>query len=85
MAPPARFGAHTGRCAIEPDLLIMQRKRARTINVEGNPQRLADIGMFDGKLPCQENLAAVPVNRKIGCIKARAVAVIEYSNSMRQT
>ena len=55
------------------------------INIECDSQRLTDIGMFDGKLPCQENLAAIPVNRKIGCIKARAVAVIEYSNSMRQT
>ena len=63
----------------------MQQQRARAINIEGNPQRLADIGMFDEKLPRQENLAAIPVNRKIGCIKARAVAVIEYSNSMRQT
>ena len=77
--------AHTGWCAIDVDLLFIQPQRARTINIEGDSQRLADIGMFDGKLPCQENLAAVPVNRKIGCIKVGAVAVIEYSNSMRQT
>ena len=50
------------------------------IDVEGDSQRLRDIDMFDGKLPCQENLGAIPIRRKIGQIEADAAPV---NNSMR--
>ena len=50
------------------------------IDVESDSQRLADIGMFDGKLPRQKNLGAIPIRRKIGAIESGAVPV---NHSMR--
>ena len=80
MSPPSRFRAHTGWCAIDPDLLIVQQQRARRVDVKGDSQRLADIGIFDGKLPRQENLGAIPIRQKIGAIESGAVPV---NHSMR--
>ena len=72
--PPSAIRAYAGRRAAVPDLLLIELQRGCRDNVKGDPKRMSDIGVLDGKLPGQEYLAAVPTVGKISRIKAAAAA-----------
>jgi len=59
-----------GRRAVQPDLLFIQSRGSCRVRVEGDPQYLRDVRIFDGQLPSQEDLAAVLPGRKIGRMEA---------------
>ena len=75
LAPATRIRAHTGRCAIPPDLLLTQLQRGRRVGVKGDAQCAPDIGILDGKLPGQEDLRAILLGRKVARVKARVAAI----------
>src|ERR1700738_3895495 len=74
-APTTRIRAHNGRCAVQPDLLCIQLRRGRRVNVKGNPKCVPNMGIFDGKLPSQAYLDAILVRREVGHIKTAAAAL----------
>ena len=74
-APATGFWAQTGPRAVEPDLFIRQLPRAQRVGVESDAQRLSDIKPLDGKLPSEENLRAIVLNREVAHMKTGAAAV----------
>ncbi|MDI7066061.1 hypothetical protein QMO17_32990, partial [Klebsiella pneumoniae] len=80
-APPtAGFRAHHDRFAVQPDLLGIQSRRGRRVDVEGNIEHLPDMGIFHGQFPRQKHLDVILIRPEVSRVEATTVAL---NNAMR--